>query len=96
MDAVADAGFTRLLTLPAAVLAELGLGHRGINSVILADGSDSTLEVYGVTVLWDSQPREAVAYASDTTPLTGISLLHRHNLNVDVEGGGQVLIQATA
>ena len=59
MDAVADAGFTRLLTLPAAVLAELGLGHRGINSVILADGSDSTLEVYGVTVLWDSQPREA-------------------------------------
>ena len=96
VDAVVDTGFTRFLTLPTAMVAELGLGYRGVNSVVLADGSETTLEVYGVTVLWDGQPREVVAYVSDTTPLIGMSLLHRHNLNVDVEDGGQVLIQAWA
>ena len=52
IDAVVDTGFTRFLTLPPAMVAELGLGYRGVNSVILADGSETTLEVYGVTVLW--------------------------------------------
>ena len=96
VDAVVDTGFTRFLTLTPAMVTELGLGYRGINRVILADGSETTLEVYGVTVLWDGQPREIVAYVSDTTPLIGMSMLHRHNLNVDVEEGGQVLIQAKA
>ena len=96
VDAVVDTGFTRFLTLPPAMIAELGLGFRGVNRVILADGSETTLEVYGVTVVWDGQLREVVAYASDTTPLIGMSLLHRHNLNVDVEDGGRVLIQAKA
>ena len=94
VDAVVDTGFTRFLTLSPAMVAELGLDYIGVNSVILADGSETKLEVYGVTVLWDGQPREVVAYVSDTTPLIGMSLLHRHNLNVDVEYGGQVLIQA--
>ena len=94
VDAVVDTGFTRFLTLPQTMVAELGLGYRGVNRVILADGSETTLEVYGVTVLWDGQPRVVVAYASDTTPLVGMSLLHRHNLNVDVEDGGRVWIQA--
>ena len=94
VDAVVDIGFTRFLTLPQTMVAELGLGYRGVNRVILADGSETTLEVYGVTVLWDGQPRVVVAYASDTTPLVGMSLLHRHNLNVDVEDGGRVWIQA--
>ncbi len=96
VNAVVDTGFTRFLTLPSAIVTELGLGFRGVNQVILADGSETTLEVYGVTVLWDGQPREVVAYASNTTPLIGMSLLHRHNLNIDVEDGGHVLIQAKA
>ena len=96
VEAVVDTGFTRFLTLPPAMVAELELGFRGVNSVILADGSETTLDVYGVTVLWDGWPREVVAYASDTMPLIGMSLLHRHNLSVDVEDGGRVLIQAKA
>ena len=96
VDAVVDTGFTRFLTLPSAMVAELELGFRGVNRVILADGSETTLEVYGVTVLWDGRPREVVAYVSDTTPLIGMSLLHGHNLNIDVEDGGRVLIQAKA
>ena len=64
VNAVVDTGFTRFLTLPPTMVAELGLGFRGVNRVILADGSEATLEVYGVTVLWDGQPREVVAYVT--------------------------------
>ena len=96
VDAVVDTGFTRFLTLPPVIVAELGLGFRGVNRVSLADGSETTLEVYGVTVLWDGRSREVVAYVSDTTPLIGMSMMHKHNLNVDVEDGGRVLIQAKA
>ena len=84
VDAVVDTGFTRFLTLPPAVVAEWGLDLRGVNRAILADGRDTTLDVYGVTVLWDGQAREVVAYALVTTPLIGMSLLHRHNRNVDI------------
>ena len=41
-----------------------------------------------MTVLWDGRPREIVAYLSDTTPLIGMSLLHGHKLEIDVEDGG--------
>ena len=96
VDAVVDTGFTRFLTLPSAMVTELGLGFRGVNRVILADGSETTLDVYDVTVLWDGRPIEVVAYVSDTTPLIGMSLLHRHTLTIDVEDGGRVAIQAKA
>ena len=96
IDAVVDTGFSRFLTLPPAMVTELGLAFTGINRVVLADGSEVTVDVYGVTVLWDDQTRDVVAYAADTTPLIGMAMLDRHNLNIEVESGGRVVIQARA
>lgn len=62
--------------------------------MILADGSEAALDAYSVTVLWDTQPREIVAYAADTTPLIGMSMLDGHSLYVDIGIGGRVVIQA--
>ena len=93
VDAVVDTGFSRFLTLPPAMVAELGLAFTGVNRVVLADGSEVTLDVYAVTVLWDDQPRDVVAYVSDTTPLMGMSLLESHSLYVEVEDGGRVIIE---
>ena len=94
IDAVVDTGFSRFVTLPPATVTELGLAFTGINRVVLADGSEVTVDVYGVTVLWDDQTRDVVAYAADTTPLIGMAMLDRHNLNIEVESGGRVVIQA--
>lgn len=65
---------------------------RGV--VTLADGSESTLNVYSVTVLWDGEPRHVRTYAADTTPLVGMRMLDRHDLNIQVRNGGRVVIQA--
>ncbi len=94
VDAVVDTGFSRFLTLPTALVSELGLPFATSVPVTLADGSETTLDVYTVTVLWDGRPRGIPAYAADATPLAGMALLERHNLFVEVEEGGRVAIRA--
>jgi len=93
-DAVLDTGFSRFLTLPPSLVAELGLAFAGARLVVLADGSEVALDAYVVTVLWDGRPADIVAYAADTTPLIGMSMLDGHSLYVEVEDGGRVAIEA--
>ena len=47
-----------------------------------------TFDVHDVTNLWDGQPRHIKADATGSTPLVGMLLLDRHNLNIEVERGG--------
>ena len=95
IDAVIDTGYNGFLTLPTAVVAELGLAFGGISRATLADGSVVAFDVYDVTVLWDGIARYVSANAADSTPLVGMALLARHDLSIRVRDGGHVLIQAT-
>ena len=94
IEAVIDTGFTGFLTLPPALMTDLRLRYRGRGWATLADGSEVLFDVYGVTVLWDGLPRHIEADEADSTPLVGMRLLDCHNLNIDVEDGGRVVIQA--
>ncbi len=94
VDAVVDTGFNGYLTLPPMLVADLGLPVVGDGEAVLADGSEAAFDVYGVTVLWDGQPRHIETGAVGIDPLVGMALLNRHNLNIDVEDGGSVVIQA--
>ena len=94
IKAVVDTGFNGFLTLPPAVVAELGLPFVSIGRATLADGSEIAYDVYGATVLWDGQALYVEADAADSTPLVGMLLLDGHNLNIQVRGGGRVVIQA--
>ena len=55
IEAVIDTGFSGFLTLPTALVGELGLPYQYRSRAILADGSEAFFHVYDVTVLWDSQ-----------------------------------------
>lgn len=96
IDAAIDTGYNGFLTLPTALVAELGLAFGGISRATLADGSVVTFDVYDVTVIWDGIPRYVSANAADSMPLVGMSLLDLHDLSIQVRDGGRVLIQATA
>ena len=95
IEAVIDTGYSGFLTLPTALVTELGLPFVYIGRALLANDDEVTFDVHDVTVLWNGQPRHIRADATGSTPLVGMLLLDRHNLNIDVERGGRVVIQAS-
>ena len=94
LDAVIDTGFNRFLTLPSTLVAELALPFIGVSRVVLANGSEETLDMHDVTVLWDGQARDVDAFVADVTPLVGMSLLDGYALHVHVRDGSRVIVEA--
>ena len=91
--AVIDTGFNRFLTLPSTLVGELNSPFLGVTRVFLADGSEATLDMFGVTVVWNGEPREVDALVAETTPLLGMSLLEGSRLSMDVRVDGRVAIE---
>ena len=96
IEAVIDTGYSGFLTLPTALVMELGLPFTYIGRALLANDDEVTFDVHDVTILWDGRPRHIRADATGSTPLVGMLLLDQHNLNIEVERGGRVLIEARA
>ena len=96
IQAVVDTGFSRFLALPSDLVAELGLPFSYVEQLLLADDSRVDFDIHYVTVLWDGQPRDIEAAMTGSVPLVGMRMLDRHNLNIDVERGGPVVISAKA
>ena len=94
IEAVIDTGYSGFLTLPTVLVMELGLPFAYIGRALLANDDEVTFDVHDVTVLWDGQPRHIRADATGSTPLVGMLLLDKHNLNIEVERGGRVVIEA--
>ena len=94
IEAVIDTGYSGFLTLSATLVAELGLPFAYVGRAFLANDDEVSFDVHDVTVLWDGQPRHIRADATGSTPLVGMLLLDRHDLNIEVESGGRVVIRA--
>ena len=95
IDALIDTGFNGFLTLPPAVVTALGLARRSRGRAQLANGREELFDIYGVTVLWDGQPRYIEADAVDALPLVSMALLDGYDLHIQVRAGGQGVIQAS-
>ncbi|MCY3801056.1 MAG: clan AA aspartic protease [Chloroflexi bacterium] len=96
IEAVIDTGYSGFLTLPTALVSELELPFAYMGQALLANDDEVPFDVHDVTVLWDDQPRHIKADATGSTPLVGMLLLDGHNLNIEVERGGRVVIEARA
>lgn len=94
IEAVVDTGFTGFLTLPPALVADLGLPFAYVGRAYLANDEEVEFNAHDVTVLWDGRPRRVRAAATGATPLVGMLLLDGYDLNIQVRGGGRVVIQA--
>ena len=93
IEAVVDTGYTGFLTLPSGLVNELGLPFAYVSRAFLANDDQVEFNVHNVTLLWDGEARDIEADATGSTPLIGMLLLDGHNLNMDVEDGGSVIIQ---
>lgn len=93
VHAVIDTGFNGFLTLPPVLVTALGLTRVSRGRAILANGLEDIFDIYGVTVLWDGQPRYIETDSVDTTPLVGMALLKGYDLHIQVMDSGRVVIQ---
>ena len=96
IEAIIDTGNTGALTLPAAMVSDLGLPFSHISWAFLANDDVVSFDVHDATILWDGQPRRIKADAMGGSPLVGMSLLDGYDLSIRVRNGGRVLIQAGA
>ena len=69
VNAVIDTGYSGFLTLPRALVAEIGLPYAFSSSATLADDTEVGFPVYRATVIWDGDPRNIEADAVGATPL---------------------------
>lgn len=93
LNAVIDTGYSGSLTLPPALVAELGLPYVFSSRAALADGTEVGFRVHRVTVFWNNEPRHVEADVVGNTPLVGMALLDTHSLYVEITNGGRVVIQ---
>ena len=94
VNAVIDTGYSGALTLPPALVAELELPYVFSSKAILADDTEVGFRVHRVTTVWDGGLRQIEADAVGSTALVGMAVLDAHNLSIDVEDGGRVVIQS--
>lgn len=93
VNAVVDTGFNGSLTLPPALIAQLGLSWDRCGSAILADGSESEFDIYAGVLVWDHRKRAVPIDEADTTPLVGTALLAEHALAAEFRPRGKVMIR---
>jgi clan AA aspartic protease len=93
ITAVIDTGFNGALTLPLAVIMELGFPWMESGKVELGDGSIGDCHSYAGVVIWDRLPINILVDEADTTPLVGMALLQGFELKMNVERRGQVTIK---
>jgi predicted aspartyl protease len=91
IDGLVDSGYNGFVTLPPALISNLGLVRIGRAVVTLADGGQNVFDVYEATVLREGQFRRVEADASDMT-LFGMALLDGHDLHIRAVPGGTVTI----
>ncbi len=94
--AVIDTGYSGDVTLPSDVVNSLALAQVGSTRARLADGEEAELATYVASVDWSRNKRGVAVHAAESLPLIGMRLLEGHRLRVDVEHGGNVLIEPLA
>jgi clan AA aspartic protease len=90
--AVIDTGFDGFITLPPAIIVELGLEWKSRSAAVLADGRETEFDTYRGTVAWDRRRRSIDIDEANTTPLVGTALLANFTMNIHFWRGGKVTI----
>lgn len=93
IDTLIDTGFSGTLTLPAPVIADLGLARRQDSFAWLADGSQRTFPTYAAEVEWGGGWRPVIVSGLGDEALVGMTFLAGHRLTIDIEPGGSVEVR---
>ena len=92
LEVVIDTGFNGHLTLPSAVISELGLTFHSHTLVELGDGSEIILARSEGLVRWHDAERDVTVLSADGGPLVGMALLADSRMTIDVVSDGDLQV----
>lgn len=93
LEAVVDTGFTGSLCLRAEEVEALGLPFVGRGAAVLADGRAVETRYHRGCILWHGRERGVQVLSAEGGPLVGMALLRGGILTVEVEPGGEVMVE---
>ena len=93
IKAVIDTGFDGFLTLSPGLITELRLVSDGQDCATLADGSETTFNVFLAVIIWDRHNRNINVDEMNATPLIGTALLEQFELHAQFRPRGKVTIK---
>lgn len=96
VESVIDTGSSGAISLPTAIIAELGLRPNGRGRVALADGSEATFRMRQAVVIWDERPSLVFVDEANSEPTVGMALLMGLVTTIDGSVGGTVAISPIA
>ena len=94
VDATIDTGYNGFLTLPKALVEELGLPSVGPARASLGDGNEVGMELFLASVQWEEELQDVLVLAAEGGVLLGMAMLLGCRLMIDVETDGTVSIES--
>jgi len=93
VEFIVDSGYDGFLSLPSFVLERVGATPENFRTVVLADETEVRTISATVTIEWHDEPREVRVSSLQGDPLMGTALLMDHHLHVEMQEGGEVIIE---
>jgi clan AA aspartic protease len=93
VEFIVDTGFEGDMTLPSDILRQLNAQPLFLSVRTLADGTVRECPVYRITIEWNDEPREVEVLALENNPLLGTYLLDGCHLDIEMEEGGEIVIE---
>jgi clan AA aspartic protease len=92
VEAIVDTGYSGLLALPTAIVDQLGLVRCGESSVVLADDTSTSFDVYSADLERDGSFDNVIISVLGEQCLVGMEFLEGHELRIQVKPDGSVQI----
>jgi clan AA aspartic protease len=93
VEFVVDTAFEGDLSMPPTLLRQLNVSQRTLDFRSLADGTIVEVPVYSVELNLSGEEREVEVISLASRPLLGTLLLDGCRLEIDMEEGGEVVVE---
>ena len=93
VEAGIDTGYNGFLTLPRALIDELGLPYVGTAGAELGDGNKVRMDLFLGAVRWEGEAREVLVLEAPGGVLLGMAMLYGSRVTLEVEENGAVRIE---
>jgi predicted aspartyl protease len=93
VEFIVDTAFDGDLAVPAEIARRLDAQPSGSRGLSLANGSFFVSGTYELMLEWDEEERLTDVLVLEGNPLLGVTFMAGFRLNVDMEPGGEVLLE---